>query len=274
MKNPIPWDRPVPFGLARTGVVRFPPLLHALIGGATNAGKSVLVTTILAGLAQREATQFVLIDPKIVEFPVWQWGGRAACIASGPDAAAPALRLVHSTMYERYEWAEANHVKTWPAAEDQPRLVVVIDELAELTAPDAPNRKEVLPILQSILAMGRAAGILMIDCTQQPDADVVPTRLRNNHRQRICLGTEMAEQTKMVLGPDGGAAPCHKIPESEPGHGWVRLDRKFTEFRSYFIREDQLEEVIAATAHLRRDLPGFPAVIKQPLTSVKGGKAA
>lgn len=266
----VPWDRPIPFGDARTGTVAFPPLLHALVGGATNAGKSVLVSNILTGLAQREFTQFVLIDPKIVEFPVWQWGDRASCIASGPESAVQALRLIRAEMMRRYQWSEANRVKTWPPAEDRPRLVVVIDELAELTLGE--DAKEIKPVLQSILAMGRAAGILMIDATQQPDAGVIDTRLRNNHRQRICLGTESTEQTKMILGPDAGQIPCHRIPESEPGHGFIRLDRKFTEFRSRYISDDELASVIAATAHLRRDLPGFPAVIKQAaMASAKEG---
>lgn len=271
-KRAVPWDRPVPIGFSRQGTVELSILLHALLGGATGAGKSVLLHSLLAGLAQREHTQFVLIDPKRVEFPAWQWGDRAACIATGAEGALEGLRLVRAEMMRRYEWCEDNRVKSWPAGDDRPRLVVVIDELAELTL--GPESKEIVNTLQSILAMGRAAGVLLIDATQRPDATVVPTILRDNHRLRICLGTESAEATKMILGPEAGKVPCHQIPETQPGRGWIRIDREFTEFRSFFISADEIEAVISATAHLRRDLPGFPAVIKQPLTAVKGGKAA
>lgn len=272
MTKAVPWDRPIPFARSRSGVVTFPPLLHAILGGATGAGKSVLLHALLAGFAQREHTQLVLIDPKQVEFPAWQWGPRAACIATGSPAALTAFRLIQTEMMARYEWCEQNRAKSIQPSEERPRLVVVVDELAELTLGN--DSKEIVNTLQSILAMGRAAGILLVNATQRPDANVVPTLLRDNHRQRICLGTESAEATKMILGPDAGKVPCHQIPESHPGRGWVRIDRRFTEFRSYFISEDELGDVIEATAHLRRDLPGFPAVIKQPLTAVKGGKAA
>lgn len=268
-KKAVPWDRPLPIGMSRTGVVELPAFLHTLLGGATGAGKSVLLHAALAALAQREHTQFVLIDPKRVEFPAWQWGERASCIATGQESALTALRLVRAEMMRRYDWCEQNRCKSWTPGEGRERLVVVIDELAELTL--SSDAKEIVTTLQSILAMGRAAGVLLIDATQRPEANVVPTLLRDNHRLRVCLGTESAEATKMILGPDAGKVPCHKIPESQPGRGWIRLDRRFTEFRSFFIGEDQLESVIAATAHLRRDLPGFPAVIKQAMASAKEG---
>lgn len=267
----VRWDKPVPIGFSRSGDdVELPVKLSALVGGATGAGKSVLLHCALAALAQREFTQFVLIDPKRVEFPAWQWGDRASCIATGQESALQALRLVRGEMMRRYEWCETNRCKSWQPDESRPRLVIVIDELAELTL--GSEKTEIVSTLQSILAMGRAAGLMLLDATQRPEATVVPTLLRDNHRLRICLGTESTEATKMILGPDAGKIPCHMIPETQPGRGWIRIDRQFTEFRSFHIGEDELEAVIAATAHLRRELPGFPAVIKQPaLAGVKGG---
>ena len=76
----------------------------------------------------------------------------------------------------------------------------------------------------------------------------------------------------MILGPDAGQIGCHRIPESMPGRGWIRVDRQFTEFRSYFITDDEVEQVVQATAHLRQDLPGFDAVIKPDLKVPTGGK--
>ncbi len=254
--KPVPWNTPIPFGDTRDGTIKFPPYLHALFGGETNGGKTTCLRVLLTGFAQREHTQFVLIDPKMVEFPKWLWGPRAACIASGPGAAKPILRLVQKDMMRRYQRVldkqQFEHVPT----EDDPRLIVLIDELAEIMlGPDGP---EVEQILQSILAMGRAAGIQMLDATQQPDHKVVPTRLRNNHIQRICFGTGSREHTKMILGDDAGQIRCDRIPESEPGRGWFRSNRKFTEFRSYFMSKEEVASVIEATAHLRRPIEGFP----------------
>lgn len=255
----VPWDKPIPIGESKQGQVTLPPLLPLLIGGATNAGKSGLMHTILAGLAQREHTQIILLDPKRVEFPPWQWGPRAACIASGPISCAQVLRLVKAEMQRRYKWCEEQRVKYLVPTAEVPRLVVVTDELAELTY---SGDKGVLAVLQSILAVGRAAGIWKITATQRPDTEVLPGTIRDNHRVRICLGTESMDGTKMVLGPDAKNYPCHRIPESEPGHGWIRVDRRFTEFRSYFISEEQLELVIESTSRLRRDIPGFEAHVE------------
>ena len=272
----IPWDRPIPIGNSPRGVVHFPPTLHTLLGGATNAGKSGVLNVILAGLAQREHTQIVLLDPKRVEMPHWQWGARAACIATGRQACLEVIARVRREMERRYAWSEQNRKKVWVPSEDRPRLIMVIDELAELIYKG--ETAQVKP-LQSVLAMGRAAGVMAINATQRPDVETLPGTLRDNHRLRICLGTESQDGTKMILGPEGGNYPAHLIPESSPGVGYLRVDRRFTKFRAFYLPEERLEQVIAETAHLRRDLEGFEPHVQYPdddppISAAKGRRTA
>ena len=103
--------------------------------------------------------------------------------------------------------------------------------------------------MNQILAMGRAAAVGLICCTQKPSHRLLPTDLRDNFRSRVGLGTEDADQTDMIMG--SRQWPCHEIPTSLPGAAYVRIDRRATLCRSFLLDDDDVDRVAAATAHLK-----------------------
>lgn len=214
---------------------------HLLVAGSTGAGKSVFLSVVLAELAFRDV-DLRLADPKLVEFAAW---APRAEIARGVDATASMLDRVHAEMMARYAELERAGVRQWQGR----RIVLVIDELAAVTTGPAKETGPRIQKLGLILAMGRAAGVGLVVCTQRPSANVIPLDLRDNTRVRVGLGCESPEQTEMILGTRQW--PCHEIPESLPGTAYVRVDRHATLCRSFLLTDDDVDRVAAATSHLK-----------------------
>ena len=102
--------------------------------------------------------------------------------------------------------------------------MLVIDELAALTAyADLEVRREAGRMLAEILTQGRALGVVVVACVQDPRKDVVA--MRGLFTQTIALRLRSVEETVMVLG-DGMSrvAPAHRISPTHPGTGWVVED--------------------------------------------------
>jgi S-DNA-T family DNA segregation ATPase FtsK/SpoIIIE len=105
-----------------------------------------------------------------------------------------------------------------------PLHVLVIDELAALTAyADLSIRREADRLLSEILTQGRALGVVVVACVQDPRKDVVS--MRGLFTQTVALRLRSSEETAMVLG-DGmtHVAPAHRISPAHPGTGWVVED--------------------------------------------------
>ena len=110
-----------------------------------------------------------------------------------------------------------------PTAGD-PLHVLVIDELAALTAyADAETKREASRLLSEVLTQGRALGVVVLACVQDPRKETVG--MRGLFTQTIALRLRSAEETRMVLG-DGtaAAAPAHRVSPAAPGCGWVIED--------------------------------------------------
>jgi S-DNA-T family DNA segregation ATPase FtsK/SpoIIIE len=244
---------------------------HLLVAGATGAGKTKFLQGYLCGLAHHEHTALMLIDPKRVEFRPKLWGPRASCIVVGDEPTVPALEQLHGEMLRRFDWAEENDLNDWPVGPGQPRIICVIDEVANLDLSTGKEGQRRTKLIGDLLAMGRAAGIGMVLCTQRPSFDIIPLKIRDNCRVRVCFATEGATATRMVLGddlPDLQYMPHSGIPESAPGVGVVRLDRRLVEFRAWAIEDHEVREAVSATAGLRVELPGFAPVMRSTKESI------
>jgi S-DNA-T family DNA segregation ATPase FtsK/SpoIIIE len=133
----------------------------------------------------------------------------------------------------------------------------VIDELAALTAYSDPDTKrEASRLLAEILTQGRALGVVVLACVQDPRKEVVG--MRGLFTQTIALRLRSAEETRMVLG-DGTAAlaPAHRLSPAAPGSAWVieedgTLDRVRADYWP-----DQLVRETAAT---------YPALVVEETT--------
>ena len=123
----------------------------------------------------------------------------------------------------------------------------MIDELAALTAyAESDTKREASRLLSEVLTQGRALGVVVLACVQDPRKEVVG--MRGLFTQTIALRLRSPEETRMVLG-DGTAAlaPAHRFSPAAPGSAWIveedgTLDRVRADFWP-----DQLVRATAAT---------------------------
>lgn len=120
----------------------------------------------------------------------------------------------------------AGNSRKHQATVDEPLIVVVIDELATLTAylPDRKVKDRIAHAVSLLLTQGRAVGVVVVAALQDPRKEVVT--FRNLFPTKIALRLDEPAQVTMVLG-DGArdqGARCDQIPESLPGVGYMRVD--------------------------------------------------
>ena len=187
---------------------------HLLVAGTTGSGKSVCINTIIASLLYRttpDEVKLVLIDPKKVEFNVYRDIPHLSCkIVTDPKKAAGALNSAVNEMEKRFELIEEVGVrnikgyneitKNDPDKPFMPRMVIIIDELADLmmTAPD-----EVETAICRIAQKARAAGIHLILGTQRPSVDVITGLIKANIPSRIAFTVTSSVDSRTIIDIGG-----------------------------------------------------------------------
>ena len=189
---------------------------HLLIAGATGSGKSVCVNSIICSLLMRadpDEIKLVLIDPKKVEFtPYNDIPHLLAPVITDGDLANKALKVVVEMMDHRYDLfgicgvrnitAYNTYQKNHPEEKipHLPRIVVVIDELADLMLVSA---KEVEQSIQRITQLARAAGIYLVVATQRPSVDVITGVIKSNIPSRIAFAVASSVDSRTILDQSG-----------------------------------------------------------------------
>lgn len=188
---------------------------HTLIAGTTGSGKSVLINGIMLKLAdQKLNTVFChLIDLKKVELIAWKKLPHTLSYSDNISSAVSALSNTVKEIEKRYSIMQMKHLKICPYAP----VYVIIDELADLMT---VAKKDVLPLLQRIGQIGRAANVHMIAATQCPLATVIPTSLKVNFTCIIGLKTRSKQDSRNILGITG----CEELPMY--GYGYVLIPGK------------------------------------------------
>lgn len=176
---------------------------HILIGGATGTGKSVALNTILCSMlycATPTMTQFVMIDPKQVEMTAYTGLPHLARpIVTDPKQAAGTLGQLCGIMDQRYKQMSRKRAKSIDQI-GQPRIIVVIDEFADLMMVSAKTvEADVIRIAQ----LGRAAGIHLILATQKPLVSVVTGLIQGNIPAKLALQTASTSDSVRILGHKG-----------------------------------------------------------------------
>lgn len=199
-----------------------------LIAGASGSGKGSVLWSIIRALGPGVASGMVRlrgVDPKggMELFP----GRRLFGHYADEDLADMLALLEHAVadMNERKKRLKAAGQRVFIASTTDPLEVVVVDELAYLTA-YAPKdvKAKVAAALQLLLSQGRAVGFSVVAALQDPRKDVLP--FRDLFTYRIALRLAEDSHVDMVLGDgalDRGAA-CHLIPASLPGVGFVHVE--------------------------------------------------
>ncbi len=201
---------------------------HILAAGATGAGKGSVLWSLITALApdvKRGRVRLWVIDPK----GGMELGAGAPlftrfCYHTGQSTVELLRELVElmQTRATRLRGHTRLHTPT-PA---EPLIVVIIDEIAALTAyvTDRKLRAETEQLLGLLLSQGRAVGISVVAAVQDPAKDTLP--VRQLFTVRIGLRMTEATQTAMVLGQgarDAGAE-CDLIADATPGIGYVMID--------------------------------------------------
>jgi len=189
--------------------------VHLLIAGATGAGKSVCINSIIASLlykARPDQVKMLLIDPKRVELSVWsKIPHLIAPVVSDPKKAAGALRWAIKEMEARYEKftkvgsrdiEQYNQIATPPDSirPALPYIVIIIDELSDLMT-IAPA--EVEDAIFRLAQMARASGIYLVIATQRPSVDVLTGTIKANIPSRIAFAVSSQIDSRTILDMAG-----------------------------------------------------------------------
>lgn len=250
----------VPFGIDELGEPVTIRLTESsiLLGGEPGGGKSGGQTAIIAGAAQCSNVALLGIDPKRVELSPWR--RRFTEIVTTPEAGTDMLTRLVQEMDRRYDMLELNEQKKLSVfTPEVPLIALFIDELAEIlaagvTKEEIAAEKERATLLRRIEAKGRAAGIFLSMATQKPDADTIPTRIRDLVPQRAAYRTGSRAMTETIMGAgrsedalahqiDGSAKGlCYLIAEGSPQPRLVR---------THWIPDEEVVDWASRTAHLK-----------------------
>ncbi|MBQ8961683.1 MAG: DNA translocase FtsK [Ruminococcus sp.] len=187
---------------------------HVIIAGTTGSGKSVCTRSIIMSIlynAKPSEVKLILIDPKIVEFKVFQGIPHLLIpIVTEAKKAAGALNWAVNEMMRRYQtFADmgANDLKSYNEliADDSeekplPQIVIFIDELADLMLVAG---KEVEDFICRLAQMGRAAGMHLVVATQRPTTDVITGLIKANIPSRIALAVKSQVDSRTIIDMAG-----------------------------------------------------------------------
>lgn len=189
--------------------------VHLLIAGATGAGKSVCINSIITSIlfkARPDQVKLLLIDPKRVELSAWsQVPHLIAPVVTDPKKASSALRWAIKEMESRYEQFTKvgtrdvdryNEIATPPGSIKPalPYIVIIIDELSDLMMV-APA--EVEDSIFRLAQMARAAGIHLVVATQRPSVDVITGTIKANIPSRIAFAVSSQTDSRTILDMGG-----------------------------------------------------------------------
>lgn len=184
---------------------------HLLIGGATNSGKSIGLSTIITSLLMRNTPKdlrLVMIDPKRVELTLFDRIPHLMCPVIKDVKEAPGvLRAVWREMDRRYDVfneAGVRNIDGYNAKatfqERMSYIVVIIDELADLMIQAAA---EVETSICRLAQLARATGIHLVIATQRPSVDVITGTIKANIPSRIAFTVSSHIDSRTILDSKG-----------------------------------------------------------------------
>ncbi|MBQ8196914.1 MAG: DNA translocase FtsK [Clostridia bacterium] len=231
---------------------------HYLVAGATGSGKSVCLNVMIISLIMRyspEELRFILVDPKSVGFGIYKHIPHLLIdeiITEAPRTLA-ALQWLYTEMERRYKLFEeseglisdldAYNARVAKDGEKLPRIVVVVDELADLME---NYKKDMEQRIQALVQKSRAAGIHLVLATQRPSVNIITGTIKANLPTRIALKVMNFTDSQTILSEAGAEKLLGNgdmlfrdsgMPESERYQGAWLSDAEIVNVVS-FIKEN------------------------------------
>jgi len=185
---------------------------HALIGGQTKSGKSILMNNMISDLMMTNTPNSLklrLFDPKQVEFSMYSDSLHLAHpVVLDKETAVTRLKELEMLMNDRYIMLKDLGIKDFETYnlrfrdKRMSREVVFFDELADWIL-DNEFKKEAKDIIVRLSSKGRAAGVHLVIATQRPSNDVVFPLLRANLDTKIALKVDRDLNSEIILGESG-----------------------------------------------------------------------
>lgn len=254
---------------------------HLLIAGATGSGKSVCVNGLICTLLLRttpDEVKLLLIDPKKVEFTQYHnIPHLIGPVINDSNDASRALKVIVDYMENRYEVFSkvgvrnissyneyiANHPEE--KLKSMPRIVVIIDELADLMSTVG---KDVEQSIQRITQLARAAGIHLIVATQRPSTDVITGIIKANIPSRIAFAVSSGIDSRTIIDTVGaerllGNGDMLYWPIGEPSsirlQGVYVTDNEVNQISEYVSKQmkPRFEDAFIRLDELDNDQDGF-----------------
>lgn len=200
---------------------------HLLIAGATGAGKSVGVNSLVMSIlfkAKPDEVKFIMVDPKRLELGLYaDIPHLATPIITDPKRAAISLKWAVTEMERRYKdlagWGvrnidgynaevkKRNDAEQWDETGEPhrplPFIVIIIDELADLMM---VSGKEVEESITRLAQMARAVGIHLVLATQRPSVDVITGLIKANFPARISYRVSSKVDSRTIIDGNGAEA--------------------------------------------------------------------
>lgn len=182
---------------------------HALIAGSTGSGKSVCINTLICSILfnySPEDVKLLLIDPKVIELSVYNKVPHLVIpVVTDMKKAPKALYWCVNEMERRYKLFAEDNSKDLDSYnkknnEKLPRLVIIIDELADLMM---VSSKEVEEYICRLAQKARACGIHLIVATQRPSVDVITGLIKANIPTRIAFAVSSQVDSKTIIDHAG-----------------------------------------------------------------------
>jgi S-DNA-T family DNA segregation ATPase FtsK/SpoIIIE len=239
---------------------------NMLIGGEPGGGKSVALQLIVAHGALSTDCELILVDGKRVELGLWR---DCATRFIGPslDDAIETMHWLQNKIDERTEWLLDHRKRKITPDMGFPVYLMPVDEVAYFSATKGTTiqQKEFNAANRDVVARGRAPGIIAVEATQRPSADIIPTSLRDlfGYRWAFRCSTEASSDT--ILG-HGWASKGYTAEDIDPqarGVSWLRaedgLPRKV---KAAYLTDEQIITLADQAAAMRRQAKAKDAETK------------